>query len=95
MKRSLAELFKQANIMPREPMLGSYYATPETSGANVYSDIINPMAWMMLRGPAMPVVATAADYLGNELAARQAVNSAGRQGYNMGWTNPFLEARSE
>ena len=96
MSLGLSELFKQAGALPARPLLGDYYAMPGEKSMNFFSDVAAPMAWFVTPGGKLPTFAATmgAELLGSQSSLAGAMKQIGQQGFNMGWANPFLQARS-
>ena len=96
MALGLSDLFKLAGALPQRPLIGDYYAMPSERPMNFFSDVAAPMAWFVTPGGKLPTFLTSmgAEALGSSSALNTAMKQIGQQGYNMGWANPFLQARS-
>jgi len=89
----LAELFKRANALPKYPELGAHYAEPSGERQmNIFSDVIPTASWFLMPKTlgVNAIGALGSEIAGNELIRKQRLRQVGRQGYNMGYTNPFL-----
>ena len=90
--KGLAELFKKANVLPTNPQLGDYYATPSSEGMNFFSEVASPAMWFVAPGRlGKGIGATLADMVGTKMKYDSQLKQVGEQGFNMGWINPFLK----